>query len=130
MLTIADKKKYTVEDYMLLEEGAPFQLIKNELIMSPSLNSAHQAIVVRLSRLILTFLENEQKGGYTAASMDVVFDNDNVFQPDFLYISEYRVNEIVKDRIEGAPDLTIEIYLLQMLIMICFKKKIYMKNTA
>lgn len=109
MLTVEKKKKYTVDDYLMLEEGAPFQLINNELIMSPSPNSIHQEIVSRISQIILNFLAHEQKGGYTAVSMDVVFDGNNVFQPDFLYVSKERKKEIVKDRVEGAPDITIEI---------------------
>jgi Uma2 family endonuclease len=109
MLTAEKKKKYTAEDYMLLEEGAPFQLIKNELVMSPSPNSIHQAIVVRLSQIILNFLDSQQNEGYVAVSMDVVFDDSNVFQPDILYVSSERIDDIVKDRIEGAPDLAIEI---------------------
>jgi Uma2 family endonuclease len=108
MLT-AEKKKYTVEDYMMLEEGAPFQLINNELIMSPAPTPFHQAIVARISQIILNFLEDKQMGGYTAGAPDVVFDNDNVFQPDFLYVRYDRVNELVKDRIEGPPDMAIEI---------------------
>jgi Uma2 family endonuclease len=94
---------------MLLEEGAPFQLIKNELIMSPSPNSTHQAIVARLNQLILNFLDSKYDAGYVAGSMDVVFDENNVFQPDILYVSVERKVEIVKDRINGAPDLAIEI---------------------
>jgi Uma2 family endonuclease len=109
MLAAEKKKKYTVDDYMLLEEGAPFQLIKNELVMSPSPSSIHQAMVARLSKIILIFLEDNNLGGYTAGSMDVVFDEDNVFQPDFLYVAAVREAEIVKNRIEGAPDLAIEI---------------------
>jgi Uma2 family endonuclease len=41
--------------------------------------------------------------------MDVKFDDGNVLQPDILYIKEGRVADLVKDRIEGAPDLIIEI---------------------
>lgn len=108
MLT-AEKKKYTVEDYMMLEEGAPFQLVENELIMSPSPNAIHQAIVARLSQILLNFLDSTQNEGYIAVSMDVVLDENNVFQPDVLYVSQERANEIVKDRVEGAPDLAIEI---------------------
>jgi len=109
MLTVEKKKKYTVEDYMMLEEGAPFQLINNELIMSPSPNPFHQAIVARLSKIMLTFLDDNQIGGYTAGSTDVVFDDNNVFQPDFLYITAERVDGIVKGRLEGSPDIAIEI---------------------
>jgi Uma2 family endonuclease len=109
MLAAEKKKKYTVEDYMLLEEGAPFQLINYDLIMSPAPNPLHQLMVARLSWLFLNFLQSEKKGGYTAGTVDVVFDEGNVLQPDFLYIAADRVAEIVKNRIEGAPDLAIEI---------------------
>jgi len=109
MLIIEKKKKYTAEDYMMLEEGSPFQLVENELIMSPSPNSVHQAIVARLSQIMLNFLDNLNKDGYVAVSMDVVFDENNVFQPDVLYVSGERKNEIVKERVEGVPDLVVEI---------------------
>ena len=109
MLAVEKKKKYTVDDYMMLEEGAPFQLINNELIMSPSPNSIHQAITARLSRIILNFLNSKHEDGYIGISMDVVFDKNNVFQPDVLYVAEDRAMAIVKERIEGAPDLVIEI---------------------
>ena len=102
MLTIEKKKKYTVDDYMLLEEGAPFQSINNELVMSPSPNSFHQQLIIRIGHIILSFLESRKLGGYTATSMDVVFDENNVFQPDFLYVSKERKAQIVKDRVEGA----------------------------
>jgi Uma2 family endonuclease len=41
--------------------------------------------------------------------MDVKFDEGNVLQPDVLYISAERKEDIVKERIEGAPDLVVEI---------------------
>jgi len=41
--------------------------------------------------------------------MDVQLDDGNIYQPDILYITEDRRSEIIKDRIEGAPDLIIEI---------------------
>lgn len=110
MLTVEKKKKYTAEDYMMLEEGAPFQLINYDLIMSPSPSALHQAISARLSQIILNFLDSTNNNGVVlAAPMDVKFDDGNVFQPDVLYISAERKAELVKDRIEGAPDLVIEI---------------------
>jgi len=109
MLT-AEKKKYTVDDYMMLEEGAPFQLINYDLVMSPSPTPAHQVISIRIANAIFNFLEcNHNDGFMVSAPMDVKFDDGNVLQPDVLYISAERKREIVKDRIEGAPDLVIEI---------------------
>jgi Uma2 family endonuclease len=109
MLTAETKKKYTVADYMQLEEGAPFQLINYELIMSPSPTPLHQGIVARISQLILNFLDINQLQGYVGGSVDVIFDDGNVYQPDVVFVSEERTEKIVKDRLYGAPDFAIEI---------------------
>ena len=110
MLNTETKNKYTIKDYMLLEEGAPFQLINYDLIMSPSPVPLHQSISFELSREIGNFLKaTNNKGFAVSAPMDVKFDHGNVFQPDLIYITESKKAEIVKERIEGAPDIVIEI---------------------
>jgi Uma2 family endonuclease len=108
MLT-AEKKKYTVDDYMMLEEGAPFQLINYDLIMSPAPIPEHQIISGRLFNTISFFLMQSNNYGIAMyAPVDVCFDEGNVVQPDLLYIPDSR-KEIIQKRIEGAPDLIIEI---------------------
>ena len=110
MLTSETKNKYTVDDYLLLEEGAPFQLINYDLIMSPSPLAIHQKILFELSEIIVLYhIEHGRQGQWLYAAMDVKFDEGNILQPDILYISEERKTQIIKDRIEGAPDLIIEI---------------------
>jgi Uma2 family endonuclease len=108
-MQIAEKKKYTDDDYMMLEEGAPFQLINYDLIMSPSPNPFHQSIAVRLGQIALNFLDNKNLNDYLGSDVDVKFDDGNVFRPDIVYISESRKKEIVTDRIIGTPDMVIEI---------------------
>jgi Uma2 family endonuclease len=112
MLAGDKKKKYTVDDYLLLEEGAPFQLINYDLIISPSPIPIHQVISIRISQTLANFLDSKNNQGFlVCAPMDVKFDNGNVLQPDILFIVEERKSELVKDRVEGAPDLIIEILL-------------------
>ncbi|RYE30190.1 MAG: Uma2 family endonuclease [Sphingobacteriaceae bacterium] len=107
---IAEQKKYTEADYNLLEEGAPFQLINGDLIMSPSPILFHQLIVGKLHTLISNFIAQTHSNGLVVLSpMDVKFDEENIFQPDLLFISETRRAEVVHERIAGAPDLVIEI---------------------
>jgi len=107
---VAEKKKYTEKDYQLLEEGAPFQLINGDLIMSPSPLLLHQLIIGNLHFLIKGFLQQSKIGGLLVLSpMDVRLDEDNIFQPDLLYVSEERKAELVHERIMGAPDLIVEI---------------------
>ncbi|MDF3077752.1 MAG: Uma2 family endonuclease [Sphingobacteriaceae bacterium] len=109
MLT-AEKKKYTDKDYALLDEGAPFQLINFDLIMSPSPVPLHQFILINLCVRIKEYLSSAQNEGVLlVAPMDVELDEGNIFQPDLLYISGDRKANLIKDRIEGAPDLIIEI---------------------
>lgn len=110
MLTAEKKKKYTVEDYVLLEEGEPFQLIENDLIMSPSPSLIHQLILGEFYDELKGFNKSQNLNGLVVLSpIDIFFDNDNVFQPDILFISAGRIKEIVHERISGAPDLVIEI---------------------
>jgi Uma2 family endonuclease len=110
MLTADKKKKYTVDDYLLLEEGAPFQLINYDLIMSPSPIPFHQVISARIMQALLNFLDSRNNNGFlVSAPMDVKFNEGNILQPDILYIAEDRVEDLIKDRIEGAPDLIVEI---------------------
>ena len=108
-MLITEKKKYTDADYMMLEEGAPFQLINYDLIMSPSPTPHHQAISIRLGHIILSFLDAKDHNDYLGGDVDVKFDDGNVFRPDIVYISEARKKEILTDRIIGAPDMVIEI---------------------
>ncbi len=109
MLTAEKKKKYTDKDYSLLEEGAPFQLIHNDLVMSPSPSILHQRIFVRLSNVIAFFSATNLNGEWFYAPTDVSLDDGNIYQPDILYIAEDRRQLLIKERIEGAPDLIIEI---------------------
>src|SRR3954453_1175125 len=98
MLTADKKKKYTVDDYLLLEEGAPFQLINYDLIMSPSPIPFHQVISARIMQALLNFLDSRNNNGFlVSAPMDVKFDEGNILQPDILYIAEDRVEDLIKD---------------------------------
>ena len=110
MLTVEEKRKYTAGDYLLLEEGAPFQLINYDLIMSPSPLPFHQVISARITHAIMVFLDEKNDGGFVVtAPIDVRFDDGNILQQDILFITAERKADLVKDRIEGAPDLIIEI---------------------
>ena len=92
MLTAEKKKKYTIQDYMLLDEGAPFQLINYDLITSPSPIPLHQLVSTRFINALFNFLEaKNDKGFLVSAPMDVKFDEGNVLQPDILYILENRI---------------------------------------
>lgn len=101
-------KKHTQKDYERLPEGAPYQLIDGELIMTPSPIYEHQKLVLRLSRSLASFVEEKNIGEVIIAPMDVYLTETDIFQPDIIFISNER-SHIIQERVKGVPDLIIEV---------------------
>lgn len=103
----SDVGPYRAVDYWQLPEGAPIELIKGRFVLSPSPNVLHQTIVLLLSEILLA---TARKTGskMLVSPMDVILSDDTILQPDQLYVAKQR-RGIVKQRVEGAPDLVVEI---------------------
>lgn len=103
----SDVGPYRAADYWQLPEGAPYELIRGRFVMSPSPVPRHQIVLMLLAE---AFLKIARRSGGIAlcAPMDVVFSDDTILQPDLLYVAKSR-RHIVKQRVEGAPDLVSEI---------------------
>lgn len=86
------------------------QLIDGQVItpMPPTLN--HQAIVGNVFFLFKTIVK--KLGGLAfVAPAEVWLDDDNVYEPDVIYISSGNISIAQKDamRVKGAPDLVVEV---------------------
>lgn len=108
MSMVLSGKKYTVEDYMKLDDGKRYELIGGELIVVPSPRPRHQKISAKISLQLGKYLENNPVGEVYSAPIDIVLD-DQVVQPDILFVSNARLDIIGELNIQGAPDLVIEI---------------------
>lgn len=106
---IVEKKRYTYEDYLKTPEGERYELIEGELLMTPSPVTRHQRISGKLELELRKFVTENNLGEVFDAPYDVYLDNENVVQPDILFISKERLNIIGEKNIQGAPDLVIEI---------------------
>jgi len=109
MELIFTNKKATVEDYKKLPEGVPVELIGGYLVKEPSPEYLHQRVSMYLSSGMHQFVKQQDLGEVLAAPMDVYLDEENVFQPDILFISKENLSLIEKDGIHGPPDIVIEI---------------------
>lgn len=109
MTQISDEKNYTVDDYMRLPEGAPYQLINGKLIYMPSPFAIHQEISMNLSVELSIFTRANDLGKVYAAPFDVHFDKENVYQPDLLFIAKEKSHIVEKWVTGGVPDLVVEI---------------------
>jgi Uma2 family endonuclease len=73
----------------------------------PSPTTNHQILVSGFNVSLDTTCHST--GIILVAPMDIYFDEDNIFQPDVIYICNENAKIIKPKRIEGAPDLVIEI---------------------
>lgn len=106
---VVEKKKYTYEDYLKTPEDKRYELINGELHMTPSPIPNHQRISGKLEFVVRKFVTENNLGEIFYAPCDVYLDNENVVQPDILFISKDRLNIIGDKNIQSAPNLVIEI---------------------
>jgi Uma2 family endonuclease len=107
--TISQKTRHTYEDYLNTPDDKRYELIDGELIMTPSPISYHQWISKNIAYEIERFARETGSGMLFCAPCDVFLDNENVLQPDLLFISKERAGVIGRKNIQGAPDLVVEI---------------------
>jgi Uma2 family endonuclease len=105
------KKILTYDDYAALTPAGSglYELQNGKIIEMPSPTPSHQRVAKQLFKKMDAFIEQHQLGELFFAPLDTVFDQTNTFQPDILFISKNRKAIIQEKKIEGAPDLVVEI---------------------
>ena len=110
MVTIVvEKKKYTYEEYLKTPKDKRYELIDGELLMTPSPIPNHQRISGKLEFVVRKFVTENNLGEVFYAPCDVYLDDENVVQPDILFISKERLDIIGDKNIQSAPNIVIEI---------------------
>ena len=105
----ARRGTYTYRDYSRLPEGAPYQLIGGELVMTPSPTPYHQMVSVKLLLQMAGYVLEKNLGVVLDAPLDVYLEETETYQPDLIFISNERMHIIEEERIKGAPVLVVEI---------------------
>jgi len=103
------KIRFTYEDYRHMPDDKRYELLEGELVMAPSPVEYHQRISGNLQFLLQKFVRQRNLGFIYDAPFDVVLSEENVVQPDILFVSRERSSIITAENIKGAPDLVIEI---------------------
>ncbi|MBX3471533.1 MAG: Uma2 family endonuclease [Planctomycetes bacterium] len=103
--------RYTYEDYRQLPgDGQRYEVLDGELIVSPSPSRRHQELSKRLQYQLYRHVEVEHRlGEVFNAPFDVILSEDNVVQPDLLFVATSRLAVFSERGLEGAPDLVVEI---------------------
>jgi Uma2 family endonuclease len=104
-----EKKHWSRQEIVSNPDGPErYEVIEGELFVTPAPGSAHQNVVTQLAAELTMYARQHDSGVVYVAPLDVVIDAHQSLQPDVLFISEERRN-IVKDCVEGPPDLVIEV---------------------
>ena len=114
-IVLPKKERWTYTDYLSLPpDSSGYQIIRGELIMTPSPKPSHQRVVGRLFRLIDDHVTRSDLGEVYIAPLDVILgaqssDPENIVQPDLLFVAKDRLYIVTEDNVQGAPDLVVEI---------------------
>lgn len=100
------------EYFQLPDDGHDYELIDGVVCRSPSPKPIHQKVIARLAAQIVRYIE-ENPVGEVFVELDVHLGSgpngtDLVYRPDIIFVRQERVAESC-DRIEGAPDLVVEV---------------------
>lgn len=121
--------KFNYQDYLQLSEDKRYEIIDGELFMVPSPNEAHQRFLVTLTISLANYVKKNKLGSVYCAPFDVLFSEEDIVQPDIIFVSNKNKKIVTKDNIQGTPDLLVEILSPGTSKRdLGIKKKLYAKN--
>jgi Uma2 family endonuclease len=97
----------TIEEYFGLPETMqPIELINGEVIVRPTPSPKHQLVLGDFLFLLDKLIPD---GELLPAPVDVYLDDKHVIQPEILWVSANSRCKIGRLRLEGPPDLVVEV---------------------
>ena len=105
------QNKWTYEDYRRLpDDGWIYEVLEGELYMSPPPIPIHQENSGNFFAAFHAYARKHDSGKVYDAPIEVVLaDWATPVQPDIVFITKERLHIIKRSRIEGAPDIIVEI---------------------
>jgi Uma2 family endonuclease len=106
----APSSQLTYEDYLLFpDDGKRHEIIEGDHYVTPAPKTIHQRASFNLALALGAFVKRHSLGLVLTAPCDVLLSDENVVQPDLLFVSTARASIVTEDNIRGAPDLVVEI---------------------
>jgi Uma2 family endonuclease len=108
---MTEPRKATYEEYLALShEGLRAEWVNEEIIEDMPPFDVHQRLLVFLSTLIDLFSRLNNIGVVRVAPLELRLRPDgNSREPDLMFIANEHLNRVTEQRVEGAPDLIVEI---------------------
>lgn len=108
-MAIAEKKLTwdDIKDWPV-DAGRKTELVDGRVVVSPSAGRSHSLANTRLGYALSAFVLERDLGELHVAPIDCVLDEHTVYQPDLCFVRKERARQF-DDKVDGAPDLAIEI---------------------
>lgn len=91
-IAAASQKLHTYQDYCRLPEGAPYQLIGGELVLTPAPGTYHQVVSMKLELQRAKFVLDHDLGLVLDTRIDVHLGETETYQPDLVFIAGERMH--------------------------------------
>jgi Uma2 family endonuclease len=101
-------KRWTYEEYYNLKDDKRYEVIAGHLLKAPTPDTWHQDWLGNLSILVTHYLRKRKLGRHFIGPVDVVLDDENVVQPDLVFVAAKNLGIIERRAIFGTPDLLVE----------------------
>ena len=105
------RTRWTYAEFARLpsEGGTRYEIIDDELYVTPAPSRMHQRIVTDLVVLLGDFVRSNELGELFVSPFDVLFAEGDYVEPDLVFVSRDRIGLLSDRGVEGAPDLLIEV---------------------
>ncbi len=110
MVTQAKARVRAAEFYALQALTADrLELIDGEVVVAHAPNPKHQRVTGN-THLLLRVLEQTIGGKAFAAPLEVYLDEENIPQPDVIWVAAEGKCQVTEKNLVGAPDLLVEVF--------------------
>ncbi|MBF0319943.1 MAG: Uma2 family endonuclease [Nitrospirae bacterium] len=100
---------WTYDKYLTLDDDTRYEIIEGDLHMTPAPGFSHQYVISKLFSIMERRIDENREGYIVPAPTDVILSDENVVQPDILFIARGRRGVIKERGVFGPPDLAVEI---------------------
>ena len=102
--------RMTYEEYLAWAgEDTRGEWVNGETIKFMPPKALHQNILIFLASVLQLFVKHFKLGYVGVAPLEVRVTKDSAREPDIIFVSSARLSIVNDDRVDGAPDLVIEI---------------------
>jgi Uma2 family endonuclease len=105
------RKRWTYSEFARLPESGStrYEIIDDELVVTPSPGTRHQRILAELLTRIHGFAKAHDLGQVFPGPLDVLFAEGDCLEPDILFVRKDHLDLLSDRGVEGTPDLVIEV---------------------